>query len=223
MGPSVGAEGLGLRVREFGAESWGRGLGPSSTSTNATTGLPGGASKLKSRDAAAATSGLHDSPRRHATAPTTAAATTAAIATATGPLHAPPRRCKQRVALPPPRHRRRGWLELHADDDRQPPSAETRSRRDRSEVRATKPQQLQHPAIYHPTAVLRRRGHVCHEVREAHCTIRTAQRRHQPRTTAARACVDLRPRLATHHLAPHSLTTRRLATHRLTTAHCAVG
>ena len=140
LGPRVGAEG------EEGLGVEGR------ISISTTTVLPAGASKLKSRDAAAATGGLHDSPRRHATAPTTAAATTAAIATATGPLGTSPRRSKQRVALPPPRRRRRGWFELHADDDRQPPSAETRSRRDRSEVRATKPQQLQQPAIYHPTA-----------------------------------------------------------------------
>ena len=135
LGPRVGAEG------EEGLGVEGR------ISISTTTVLPAGASKLKSRDAAAATGGLHDSPRRHAAAPTATAAT---AATAIRPLHAPPRQSKQWVALPSPH--RRGWLELHTDDDRQPPSAETRSRRDRSEVRVTKPQQLQHPAIYHPTA-----------------------------------------------------------------------
>ena len=216
IGAERRAEGFGPRAREFGAESWGRGLGPSSTSINATTGLPGGASKLKSRDAAAATGGLYDSPRRHAAAATATTAAATAAATAAGPLHAPPRRCKQWVALPPPRRCRRGRLELHADDDRQQPSSEPRGRRDRSEIGAAKSQQLQHPAIYHPTAGRGRgrgRGHVCHEVREAHRTVRAAQCRHQPRATAARAHVDLHPCLATY----------RLATHNFTAAHRAVG
>ena len=65
------------------ARSWGQGLGPrvgaegeeglgveGRISISTTTVLPAGASKLKSRDAAAATGGLHDSPRRHAAAPT---------------------------------------------------------------------------------------------------------------------------------------------------------
>ena len=125
------------------------------------TALPGGASKLKPRDtaahaaahAAAATCSLHDSPRRHAAAAAAAAITTTET-TASVPRHAPPRRCKQRVALRPPRRRRRGRLGLQVNDDRQRRSAESRGRRDRSEVRAAESQQLQQPAVYHPTALL---------------------------------------------------------------------
>ena len=146
-------ESLGPRVGAKGGSEWYEHQHYSSA-----TALPGGASKLKSRDtaahaaahAAAATCSLHDSPRRHAAA----AATTTTATTASVPRHAPPRRCKQRVALCPPRRRRRGRLGLQVDDDRQRRSAESRGRRDRSEVRAAESQQLQHPAVYHPTILL---------------------------------------------------------------------
>ena len=151
-------ESLGPRIGAKGVREWYEHQHYSSA-----TALPGGASKLKPRDtaahaaahAAAATCSLHDSPRRHAVA--AAAAATAATTTATTasvPRHAPPRRCKQRVALRPPRRRRRGRLGLQVDDDRQRRSAESRGRRDRSEVRAAESQQLQQPAVYHPTALL---------------------------------------------------------------------
>jgi hypothetical protein len=69
---------------------------------------------------------------------------------------------------------------------------------------------------------------VRNEVREAHRTTRAAQGRHQPHATAARAHVDLRPRLATPRLATPCLATPRLATPRLptprlTATQCAIG